>query len=261
LTPFTPSRAGNPGEENTMYDRSDQIDQLATALAAAQGEFPPAAESGRNPHLKNRYSTLGDIISACRPAMSKHGLSFFQSPSFEDGAVTVATVLLHSSGQFIETRLTAGLADNRGITQIQGIGSVITYIKRYALAALMGVYTGEDTDGEPVAPVQQQQRTAPTPAPVQQEEEPADWPPAFLDHIAAEFGLRGKPHARNALKKAGLTPARNKAEAKAQVETLRAFRAEQEAEAEKAEVVEAEPLTAEEKAALDKMAAIEDKLF
>jgi phage recombination protein Bet len=89
----------------------------------------------------------------------------------------------------------------------------------------------------------------------QQEEEPADWPPAFLDHIATEFGLRGKPHARNALKKAGLTPAKNKAEAKAQVETLRAFRAEKEAEAEKAEVVEAEaePLTAEEKAALDKM--------
>jgi hypothetical protein len=104
----------------------------------------------------------------------------------------------------------------------------------------------EEVDDIPAHPQPQ------VPAPAQ--EEAVDWPGPFLDYIATEFGLRGKPHARNALRKAGLTPAKNKAEAKAQVETLRAFRA-KDAEAEKAEVVEAEaePLTAEEKAALDKM--------
>ncbi len=227
-----------------MYDRSEGIAELATALAAAQGEISAAAESGNNPHLKSKYSTLGDVWEACRKPLSKNGLSIVQTPSVSDGVLTVTTTLLHSSGQYIEASLSANLGDARAMSVVQGMGSVITYLRRYTLASLVGVYTGDDDDGEAAQRAAQPTKAAPRaaqlPAPATTANAPeqtdsaqpaaserrADWTRAFLDHIATTFELRGGVnHARNALRKAGLEPARDRHEAAQQIEALRAFRA------------------------------------
>ena len=58
--------------------QSEQVKELAAALVKAQGQFQPAKKSGKNPHLKNKYSTLDDIIEAVRGPLAKNGLSFLQ---------------------------------------------------------------------------------------------------------------------------------------------------------------------------------------
>lgn len=170
-----------------MYDRSESISQLAAALAAAQGEIEAATESGKNPHLRSRYATLGDVWAACRQPLSKNGLAVVQPPStdVENGIVTVTTVLLHASGEFIECQASLPVGDARGISSAQALGVVITYLRRYLLSSLVGVYAGDDTDGEmgekgekATTPAPPQRRPTLTPAgnpiPTPAEEAPAD---------------------------------------------------------------------------------------
>jgi hypothetical protein len=125
------------------------LDKLATALAKAQGEFPAVRKSGTNPHLRNEYVTLDDIIAAVRAPLAQHGLSFVQllNSNNGDGALTLRTVLLHESGQFLEAQVRVDAADSRGINALQSIGAAITYMKRYSLAAMLGIAADVDTDG------------------------------------------------------------------------------------------------------------------
>lgn len=170
-----------------MY--SGSISQLAAALAAAQGEIEAATESGKNPHLRSRYATLGDVWAACRQPLSKNGLAVVQLPStdVENGIVTVTTVLLHASGEFIECKASLPVGDARGISSAQALGVAITYLRRYLLSSLVGVYAGDDTDGEmgekatTPAPPQQRRPTPiiagnPIPTPAEKAPEPAAAP-------------------------------------------------------------------------------------
>ena len=131
-----------------------ELDQLAAALAKAQAELKPVQKSGKNPHLKNDYSTLDDIIGAVREPLGRHGLSFVQmlgsSHAHGDGvAVTLRTILLHESGQSLESTVVVDPGEgNRGVNALQALGSAITYMKRYALAAMLGIAADGDTDGE-----------------------------------------------------------------------------------------------------------------
>lgn len=130
--------------------------QLAKALAAAQAEIGGAAKSKVNPHFKSSYADLSEVMDACRPALTKHGISVVQMPSADGPAVTVTTVLLHESGEYLKSALTMTAAQNTP----QAIGSAITYARRYALAAMVGV-APEDDDGN--AATQRQVTTAKTP--------------------------------------------------------------------------------------------------
>ncbi len=144
-----------------------QIDKLAAALAKAQAEFPAAPKSGKNPFLKNEYATLDDIIGAVRKPLGAHGLSFVQLLA-TNGGLTLRTVLLHESGQSLESTVSIGdSGPEKGINTLQSMGKAITYMKRYTLAAMLGVATGGDTDGEgaPEGAGKQKQRTAQAPAP------------------------------------------------------------------------------------------------
>jgi hypothetical protein len=130
LTPLSPIR------------RSQSMAALAAGLAKAQGEIEGASKDKTNPHFKSSYADLASVWDACREPLSKNGLAVMQ-PSFADGPrVTVTTILVHSSGEFIEVDLTMTAAQNTP----QGIGSCITYARRYALASLVGV-APEDDDG------------------------------------------------------------------------------------------------------------------
>ena len=125
-----------------MLTKSDTIAKLAEALAAAQGEIENATKRSSNPHFKSKYADLAEVINTARPVLSKYGLSVTQWPSYADGLVSVETLLTHKTGEWISNTASAP-ADK---LTAQGVGSAITYLRRYSLAALAGI-AQEDDDG------------------------------------------------------------------------------------------------------------------
>lgn len=145
---------------------SEQIDLISAALAKAQGEMDHAAKGRQNPHLRNRYSTLADVLDACRDPLAKAGIAVIQQPHLDGDVVTVRTTLAHSSGQWFACELSAPIGDNKGVTRAQAIGSVITYLRRYGLSALAVIASDDDDDGNSGRRNEPQPKPAPPPAPV-----------------------------------------------------------------------------------------------
>jgi len=129
--------------------RSETIGQISAALAAAQAEMPAAPMNSINPFLKNRYADLGSIITTARPVLARYGLSVSQLVGGDDvNGISVTTLLLHSSGEWISTGpVSMSVGDERGKSSAQVAGSIITYLRRYQLSAILGVYADDDTDG------------------------------------------------------------------------------------------------------------------
>lgn len=123
---------------------SDAIDQIATALAKAQAEIEAAIEDKKNPHFKSSYASLYSIWQACRQAISKQGISVSQLTSFEGDMLILNTLLMHSSGQWLLSQMPVISAKMTP----QAIGSAMTYMRRYGLAAAVGVAPGDDDDGQ-----------------------------------------------------------------------------------------------------------------
>ena len=151
-----------------MFTKSESIQNLAAALAKAQADFPAVPFNAVNPFLKNRYADLGAVIETARPVLAKNGLSFTQMVNSEAEYIGVTTVLMHSSGEYLASNVLLPLSEERGKSQAQVAGSVVTYLRRYALASILGLYADEDSDGQP-APKQpanvsrpEQAATAPT---------------------------------------------------------------------------------------------------
>lgn len=120
---------------------SEQVGELAAALSAAQSKIEGAKRDSANPFFKSTYADLASVWAACREQLTANGLSVVQLPyTAENGAIGVQTVLLHSSGQWIEASVSALSKDNSP----QATGSVITYLRRYALAAIAGVPQVDD---------------------------------------------------------------------------------------------------------------------
>lgn len=137
-------------------NKSEQINELAGALAKAQHEVENASKSSVNPHFKSKYADLAEILNTVRPVFSSHGIAILQMPSFESGVASVETLLTHSSGQWISNVCSAPV----GKQDAQGVGSAITYLRRYSLAAFAGV-AQEDDDGNGSIGKQPQHETAP----------------------------------------------------------------------------------------------------
>jgi hypothetical protein len=127
---------------------------LAAALLAAQREISVAVKDSTNPHFKNAYASLGTVIEAVKPALNKQGIVFLQmpvAPPFEN-CLALETILLHESGATISGTCVIPLEK----LNAQGIGSAITYARRYALASVLGLKVLDD-DGE--AAVDKEART------------------------------------------------------------------------------------------------------
>lgn len=122
-------------------NKSENIDQLAAALAIAQGEFSEAVKEGKSHHGK--HATLTSVWEAARKPLSANGLAVLQAPYVQEGRVNIITLLVHKSGQWIETELSIKPARD----DAQQIGSAITYGRRYALAPILGIVNDEDDDG------------------------------------------------------------------------------------------------------------------
>lgn len=146
---------------------SPTIGKLAEALNKAQAQLEPATKNAVNPHLKSRYADLAACFDAARPALSANGLAITQLPGRrDDGTITLMTVLLHVSGEYLGEEAGVRL----GQETPQTVGSAVTYLRRYALSSALGLST-EDDDAHvssAPAPVRHEAREAapaPTPAP------------------------------------------------------------------------------------------------
>lgn len=126
---------------------SDSIKELATALAKAQAVMAGAKKDSTNPHFRSKYADLASIWEACRDALTSNGIAVVQmTRARPEDVVIVETRLLHSSGEWIEGELLVPVMK----ADAQGYGSAITYARRYALAAAVGV-APEDDDGNAAA--------------------------------------------------------------------------------------------------------------
>lgn len=124
-------------------ETSEKIDELAGALAKAQGEIKGALKDATNPFFKSKYATLDAVWDACRAALSSNGLSIVQGASTpHEATVSVTTMLLHSSGQWIRDVLTLPAGEGGP----QETGSALTYARRYGLSAMVGVAPEDDDD-------------------------------------------------------------------------------------------------------------------
>lgn len=127
-------------------NKSESITKLAAALAKAQAEMPVVEMDAKNPFLKYKYATLGAMIKTVRPILARHGFSVVQLPINDGDSIGVDTVLLHESGEWVEDAIVIPLEEQKGLSQAQISGVAITYLRRYSLASLLGLYADEDTD-------------------------------------------------------------------------------------------------------------------
>ena len=130
-------------------NHSMKINEIATALAKAQGAFKPVPRDAKNPFLKNDYATLDAIIEAIREPLFVNDLSFMQLLcSNKNGKPAIETVVLHSSGQWISGKAIIPPMDvPKGLNVMQTMGVGVSYTKRYGLAAALGISVGGDNDG------------------------------------------------------------------------------------------------------------------
>ena len=134
--------------------QSESIKELATALSKVQGQLTFAKKDSANPFFKSTYADLESVWDSCREALAKNGLAVIQMPgNFFEGRMWLITRLVHSSGEWIEQEMSVPVTK----PDAQGAGSALTYMRRYALAAFVGIVQADD-DGnaavQPKAPIQ-----------------------------------------------------------------------------------------------------------
>lgn len=123
--------------------KSESIAKLADALSKAQDEMPNAVKDSQNPFYKSKYADLASVREACKKPLSNHGLAIVQIPETDqEGRPMITSLLMHSSGEYIGGSLTMKPVKE----DPQGVGSAITYARRYAYSGLTGIAT-EDDDG------------------------------------------------------------------------------------------------------------------
>ncbi len=144
---------------------STTVGKLAAALASAQAEMSPAKKNAFNPHFRSTYADLASLHDASRAALGKHGLAVVQLPGRrDDGTTTVTTLLMHASGEFVGDEAGVKLAAETA----QAAGSVVSYLRRYGYAAVLGL-SSEDDDGAAASasatqPTRRDERPAERPA-------------------------------------------------------------------------------------------------
>ena len=147
--------------------QSETIGKLAEALAKAQGSMSAAAMDGNNPHFRSRYATLTSVWDACRKPLTDNGLSVVQAFRVDDnGLLLLVTKLCHTSGEWMVSEYPVTPTKN----DPQGLGSAVTYARRYTLSSLVGVVADDDDDGNAASGQQAPARQANgngKPAPVQ----------------------------------------------------------------------------------------------
>ena len=143
-----------------MNLHSQEINEISKALALVQGEIRAAQKDGANPHFKSKFASLHSHWEACRSILSKNGLAVTQlTDILEDGRDVLVTMLMHSSGQWLRSSMVLKPVKN----DPQGMGSCLSYARRYMLSAIVG--TTSDDDDDDAESAQGRGKTVPSPAP------------------------------------------------------------------------------------------------
>jgi hypothetical protein len=133
--------------------QSESIANLAKALSIVQGKLTYATKDSANPFFKSRYADLESVWDSCRSLLAENGLAVMQFPGeYFDGTMSLTTVLSHSSGEWISKEMSLPVTK----PDAQGAGSALTYMRRYALAAVVGVVQADD-DGNAASSPQTKQ--------------------------------------------------------------------------------------------------------
>lgn len=121
---------------------SAETKELWPALFKAKTKFVKAARDKQNTHLKNKYATLDSMLDAVEPALEENGLMVMQSMTEDSTAdcLRLTTILMHQSGQWAEYLMIMPVVKK----DPQGVGSAMTYARRYALAAILGISQADD---------------------------------------------------------------------------------------------------------------------
>ncbi len=123
--------------------KSETIGELAKALCKVQAGLKPALKDSQNPYFKSSYADLNSVWDACRELLTSNGLAVAQMNLPTENGVIVETMLMHTSGEWISGELFLPLAKH----DPQGVGSALTYGRRYGLAAMVGIVADVDDDG------------------------------------------------------------------------------------------------------------------
>ena len=125
---------------------SEEISEIAKALINVQRQLQPATKDANNPFTKSKYATLNSVMDSCRDALLSNGIWLCQYPvPAEPGYLGLVTKLTHAeSGQWQSSLAVVPLPKS----DPQGVGISMTYMRRYALSAMLGIVMEEDTDGE-----------------------------------------------------------------------------------------------------------------
>jgi len=172
--------------------RSNEINELAAALVAAQAEFSAVPKGSNNPFFKSKYAALPDVVASASPVLAKHGLAVTQGISFQQGFSdnanvlhdTLTTTLIHKSGQWIQSEMPLHLPKQ----DPQGQGSAVTYARRYAYMAILGLVADDDDDGNAASRPKVQSQPKPAPQQVR------DLTTQLRDVLTSKFGepVKGK---------------------------------------------------------------------
>lgn len=121
---------------------SESTTDLWSSLFSAKTKFVKAARDKQNSHLKNRYATLDSMLDAVEPALEEYGLMIMQSMTDDStpDSIKLETILMHKSGQWAEYLMLMPIVKR----DPQGVGSAMTYARRYALAAILGISQADD---------------------------------------------------------------------------------------------------------------------
>jgi hypothetical protein len=130
--------------------QSESIANLAKALSTVQGKLTYAVKDSANPFFKSKYADLESVWDACRDLLASNGLAVAQFPGdcevrfLEENksifVMKLTTILTHSSGEWISQEMSVPVTK----PDAQGAGSALTYMRRYALAAVVGVVQADD---------------------------------------------------------------------------------------------------------------------
>lgn len=120
--------------------QSESIGALAAALSKAQADITGALKDSQNPFFKSKYADLASCWDACRKQLAANGLSVIQTTRMTEQGLMLVTTLAHASGEWVAGEMPVLTKD----ASPQGQGSGITYARRYALAAIVGLAQIDD---------------------------------------------------------------------------------------------------------------------
>ena len=123
-----------------MNMQSEQINELAEALSKAQGEIEGAVKDSKNPFFKSSYADMHSVLACAREPLAKNGLSVVQPTQVIDGQLSLITMLMHKSGQWIKSVMPLILVKQ----DPQSVGAALSYYRRYSYRALIGISAMDD---------------------------------------------------------------------------------------------------------------------